>query len=61
MAAVMAAVMRGGRTFSGVAAASVVDDVGDGRDEAPRPFGCYVVMIARARSSGRFSTVGPVC
>jgi hypothetical protein len=61
MAAVMAAVVCGGRAFSGGAAASATDDVGGGCDGAPRPFGCCVVMIARAHSSGRFSTVGPVC
>jgi hypothetical protein len=31
---------------------------GGGRDGTPRPF---AVMIARVRSSGRFSTVGPTC
>jgi hypothetical protein len=61
MAAVMAAVMHGGRAFSGVAAASVVGNLGGGRDGAPRPFGCCAVMIAHARTSYRFSTVGPVC
>jgi hypothetical protein len=59
MVAVVAVVMRSGRAFSGGAAANVVDDVGDGRERAPRPFGCRAVMIAHARASGHFSTVGP--
>jgi hypothetical protein len=37
---------------------SVVDDMGGRRDGASWPFGCYAVMIAHARSSGRFSMVG---
>jgi hypothetical protein len=61
MAAVVAAVVRGGRTFSGGAATSIVDDVGGERDKAPRPFGCCDVMITCARTSSRFSMVGPVC
>jgi hypothetical protein len=60
MAAVAAAVVHGGRAFSGVAAVSVVGDLGGGHDGAPRPFGCCAVMIAHARTSYRFSTVGPV-
>jgi hypothetical protein len=39
----------------------VVGVVGGGHDGVQRPFGCCAVMIARARSSGRFGTVGPVC
>jgi hypothetical protein len=31
-----------------------------GHDGAPRPFGCCAIMIAHARTSGRFSTMGPV-
>jgi hypothetical protein len=61
MTAVVAAVVRNGHAFSGSATTSVVDDVGGGCDGAPRPFGCCAVMIVRARTSGRFSTVGPVC
>jgi hypothetical protein len=61
MAAVVAAVVRGRRAFSGGTAASIVVDVGGGRDGAPRPFGCRAVMIARARSPGRFGTVGLLC
>jgi hypothetical protein len=49
MATVVAVIMRGGRTFLGGAAARVVDDVGGGRDGAPRPFGCRAAMITRAR------------
>jgi hypothetical protein len=61
MVAVVAAVVRCGHAFSGSATASVVDDVGGGRDGAPRPFSYRAVMIVRARGSDRFSTVGPVC
>jgi hypothetical protein len=61
MAAVAAAVVHGGRAFSGGAAARVVDGVGGECDGAPRPFGCSAVMIAHACASGRFGTVGPVC
>jgi hypothetical protein len=61
MAIVVAAVVCGGRAYSGGAAASVVNDVGGGRDGALRPLGCCAVMITRARTSDRFSTVGPVC
>jgi hypothetical protein len=60
MATVMAAIVRSGHTFSGSAAARVVDDVGGGRDGVPRPFVCRVVMIEHTRASGHFSTVGPV-
>jgi hypothetical protein len=61
MTTVVAVIVRGGRTFSGGAAARIVGDVGGGRDGAPRPFSCRTVMIARAHSSSRFGTVGPVC
>jgi hypothetical protein len=61
MAAVMAAVVRGGRAFSGGAGARVVDDVGGGCDGAQRSFGCCAVMITHARAPSRFGTVGPVC
>jgi hypothetical protein len=61
MAAVVAVVMCGRRAFSGGTAARVVGDVGGGRDGVPRPFSCHAVMIARARSSGRFGAVWPVC
>jgi hypothetical protein len=61
MAAVVAAVVRGGCAFSGGAAAGVVDDVGGGRDGTPRPFCCCAVMIAHAHSPNHFSTVGPAC
>jgi hypothetical protein len=61
MTAVVAAVVHGRHAFSGDAAARVVDDVGGRCDGAPRPFGCCAVMIAHARASGRFDTVGPVC
>jgi hypothetical protein len=61
MAVVMAAVVRSGRTFSGSAATSVVDDVGGGRDGAPRPFGYRAIMIARACTPDRFGAVGPIC
>jgi hypothetical protein len=60
MAAVMAAVMRSGRAFSGGATTHIVGDVGGGRDGASQPFGSCAIMIAHARVSGRFSTVGPV-
>jgi hypothetical protein len=60
MAAVVAVVVRDRRAFPGGTAARVVDDVGGRRDEVPRPFGCRAVMIARARSSGRFGAVWPV-
>jgi hypothetical protein len=61
MDAVVAAVMRSERALSGGAVARAVDDMGDGCDGAPRPFGCYAVMITCARTSGHFSSVGPVC
>jgi hypothetical protein len=61
MAAVAAAVMHGGRAFSGGAATRVVDGMGGGCDRAPRPFGCSAVMIAHACASVHFGTVGPVC
>jgi hypothetical protein len=51
--------VRGGRAFSGGAAAHVVGDVGCGRDGLPRPFGCRAVMIAHVRVSSRFDDVGP--
>jgi hypothetical protein len=56
----MAVIMRGGRAFSGGAAARVVGDVGAGRDGAPRPFGCRAVMIAHARV-WLFQHGGPAC
>jgi hypothetical protein len=59
--AALVAVVRSGRAFSGGTAASIVDDAGGGLDVASRPFGCRAVMIACARTSGRFGTVGPVC
>jgi hypothetical protein len=59
MPTVVAAVMRGGRAFSGGATAQVVGDVGGGRDGPPRPFGCRAVMIARAHAPGHFGDVGP--
>jgi hypothetical protein len=61
MPTVVAAVVCGGRAFSGGAAARVVGDVGGGgrRDGAPRPFGCRTVMIAHAHAPGRFGAVGP--
>jgi hypothetical protein len=61
MAVVVAAVVRSGCTFSGGAAASVVDDVGGGRDGVTRPFGYRAVMIARACIASRFGMVGPIC
>jgi hypothetical protein len=61
MAAVVVAVSCGRHAFLGGAAASVVDVTGGGRDGAPRLFGCYAVMIARAHTSSRFSMVGPAC
>jgi hypothetical protein len=59
MSIVVAAVVRRGRAFLGGAATRRVDDVGGGRDGPPRPFGCRAVMIAHARTPGRFSVVGP--
>jgi hypothetical protein len=59
MAAVVAAVVRSGRAFSGSTAVSVVDDVGGGCDGVPQPFGCRAVMIAHARAPDCFSSVGP--
>jgi hypothetical protein len=59
MPTVVAAVVRRGRAFSGGATARVVGDVGGGRDGPPRPFGCRVVIIARARAPGHFDDVGP--
>jgi hypothetical protein len=61
MAAVVTAVVRCGRAFSGDATASVVDDMGGGRDGASWPFGCCAVMIAHARASGCFGAVGSAC
>jgi hypothetical protein len=58
MPTVVAAVVHRGRAFSGDATVHVVGDVGGGRDGPPRPFGCRVVMIARARAPGRFGDVG---
>jgi hypothetical protein len=49
MAAVVAAVVCCGCAFSGGATASVVDDMGGGRDRAPRPFDCRAVIITRVR------------
>jgi hypothetical protein len=60
MAAVVAAVVRSGRAFSGGAAARVVGDVGGRHDGMPQPFGSHAVMFVHTRASGRFSTVGPV-
>jgi hypothetical protein len=57
----MAAVVRSRCTFSGGATASVVDDVGGGRDGALRTFGYRAIMIARACTPDRFSAVGPIC
>jgi hypothetical protein len=48
MATVVAAVVRHGRAFSGVATARIVGDVGGGCDRPSRPFGCHAIMIARA-------------
>jgi hypothetical protein len=59
MTTVVAAVVRGGRAFSGGAAARVVGDVGGRCEGASRPFGCCAVMIVCARRSGRFVTLGP--
>jgi hypothetical protein len=56
----MVAVVRSERAFSGGTVVRVVGNVGGGCDGAPRPFGSHAVMIAHARASGRFSTVGPV-
>jgi hypothetical protein len=61
MPTVMAAVVRGRRTFSDGATARVVGDVGCGRDGPPRPFGCRAVMIAHERAPGRLVVVGPAC
>jgi hypothetical protein len=61
VAAVVAAVVRGRRTFSGGATASVVDDVGGGHDGASWPFGSCTVMIVHVRTSDHFSTIGPFC
>jgi hypothetical protein len=58
MPIVVAAIVRSGRAFSGGAAVRVVGDVGGGRDGAPRPFGCRVVMIVHARMSGCFRRGG---
>jgi hypothetical protein len=66
MTAVVTAVVRGGRAFSGSTAASVVDNVGGGRDGTPRPFRCCAVMIACAQirpfqhSGARLSAVDDV-
>jgi hypothetical protein len=59
MPKVVVAVVRRGHAFSGGVAARRVGDVGGGRDGPPRPFGCRTVMIAHARTPGRFSVVGP--
>jgi hypothetical protein len=62
MATVVVEVVRGGRAFSGSAAVRVLGDMGGGgRDGAPWPFGCRVVMIAHACASSRFGAVGPTC
>jgi hypothetical protein len=61
MVVVVAAVMRCGCAFPGGAITCVVDDVGDGRDGMPRPFGYRAVMIARACVPDRFGVVGPSC
>jgi hypothetical protein len=60
MPTVVAAVVHHGRAFSGGATASVVGNVGGGRDGPPRPFGCRAVMIACARAPGRLATWGPL-
>jgi hypothetical protein len=59
MPTVVAAVVRGGRAFSGGATTRIVGDVGGRRDGPPRPFGCRVVMIAHAHAPGRLGDVGP--
>jgi hypothetical protein len=59
MPTVMAAVVCRGRAFSCNATARVVGDVEGGRDGPPRPFGCRIVMIARARTPGRLGVVRP--
>jgi hypothetical protein len=59
MPTAVAAVVRGGHAFSGGAILRVVGDVGGRRDGPPRPFGCRVVMIARARAPGHFGDMGP--
>jgi hypothetical protein len=58
---VVAAVVRGGRAFSGGAAARILGDMGSERDRPPWPFGCRAVMVAHARAHGRFGDVGPAC
>jgi hypothetical protein len=58
---VAAAIVRGGRAFSGGAATCIVGDVGGRSDGASRPFGCCAVMITHAHASGCFGTVGPAC
>jgi hypothetical protein len=59
MPTVVAAVVRGGRAFSGDATACVVGDVGGGRDGPSWPFDCRVALIAHARAPGHFGDVGP--
>jgi hypothetical protein len=59
MPTVVAAVVCGGRTFSGDATARVVGDVGGRHDGPPRPFGCRALMITRACAPVRFGDVGP--
>jgi hypothetical protein len=61
MPTIVAAVVRGGRAFSGGTAACVVGDVGCGRDGPLWLFGCRAVMIAHAHAPGRFGVVGPTC
>jgi hypothetical protein len=53
MPRVVAAVVRRGRTFSGIAAMRIVGDVGGGRDGPPRLFGSRAVMIVRVRAPSR--------
>jgi hypothetical protein len=61
MPTVMAAVVCGGRAFSGGAAARIVGNMGCRRDGPPRPFSCRAVMIAHERAPGRFGVVGLTC
>jgi hypothetical protein len=51
MPAVVAAVVRGRRAFSGVAATRVIGDVGCGCHGPPQLFSCHAVMIAHARET----------
>jgi hypothetical protein len=56
---VVATVVRRGRAFSGDATTRVVGVVGGGCDGPSRLFGCRAIMIAHARTLGRFGVVGP--